>query len=286
MIGKASTGSGKTLAFGIPILEAFLKSGAASAELANAAQTKKRTARLPLALVLSPTRELAKQLSDHLRELAAFVPDFTVVTLTGGLSLQKQHRQLEQGTGADVIVATPGRLWEVVSEGTGWIDKLKQGLRFLVVDEADRLLQEGHYKEVEELLDLLQREEDGSEIEDGEEAEDEDLDTAEFQKKESNKKKKLPALKRQTLVFSATFHQGLQQKLATKGGKKSWAKESAGGDLMDNTESLAYLLKKLDFRETPKFVDANPAGQMASRLREGIIECGAMEKVCCLGLSS
>lgn len=278
VIGKASTGSGKTLAFGIPILETFLKSGAASTELVNADQ-KKRTVRLPMALVLSPTRELAKQLSDHLRELAVCVPDFTVVTLTGGLSLQKQQRQLEQGTGADVIVATPGRLWEVVSEGTGWMEKLKQGLKFLVVDEADRLLQEGHYKEVEELLDLLQRERDESEIDGEEEAENEDLDAAEFQRKKPSKKK-LPTPKRQTLVFSATFHQGLQQKLTAKPGKKSWATESAGGDLMDNTESLAYLLKKLNFREaTPKFVDANPVGQMASRLREGIIECGAMEKV-------
>jgi len=278
VIGKASTGSGKTLAFGIPVLEAFLKSSATSSELANAGRPMKQTTRLPMALVLSPTRELAKQLSDHLRILAAFVPDFTVVTLTGGLSLQKQQRQLTQGTGADVIVATPGRLWEVVSEGTGWIDKLKRGLKFLVVDEADRLLQEGHYKEVEELLNLLQRE-DGSEIEDAEEADVEDLDVAGFQKKKPNKKRKILASKRQTLVFSATFHQGLQQKLAAKGGKKNWAKESAG-DLMDNTESLAYLLKKLDFREeAPVFVDANPAGQMASRLREGIIECGAMEKV-------
>ncbi|KAF8545517.1 P-loop containing nucleoside triphosphate hydrolase protein [Trichophaea hybrida] len=277
LIGKASTGSGKTLAFGIPILEAFLKSSAASAELANAGDSKNRAPKLPLALILSPTRELAHQLSEHLTALAAFVPDLRIVTLTGGLSLQKQQRQLEQGGGADLIIATPGRLWEVVSEGVGWIDKLKRGLKFLVVDEADRLLQEGHYKEVKELLNILQREEDESDVEDEVSSQEEDVDATEFKNK--NKKKKLPTVKRQTLVFSATFHQGLQQKLASKGGKKSWGKFTAGGDLMDQKESLAYLLKKLNFREeSPKFVDANPVGQLAERLREGIIECGAMEK--------
>lgn len=273
LIGKASTGSGKTLAFGIPILEAFLKSSATPLELANSAAPKTRPPKLPLALVLSPTRELAHQLHEHLTALARYVPDLRIVTLTGGLSLQKQQRQMEQGGGPDLIIATPGRLWEVVSEGVGWIGKLRRGLKFLVVDEADRLLQEGHYKEVEELLNLLHRAEDESNAEDDQSsASEEDVDAVEFGN---------TIAERQTLVFSATFHQGLQQKLAS-GGKKAWAKTSAGGDLMDQAESLAYLLKKLNFREeSPKFVDANPEGQLAERLREGIIECGAMEKVGC-----
>lgn len=280
LIGKASTGSGKTLAFGIPILEAFLKSSATSVELTNSAAPKTRPPKLPLALILSPTRELAHQLHEHLAALARYLPDLRIVTLTGGLSLQKQQRQMEQGGGPDLIIATPGRLWEVVSEGVGWIDKLRRGLKFLVVDEADRLLQEGHYKEVEELLNLLHRAEDGSDVEDDQSsASEEDVGAVEFGNKNKKKHRKDPIMKRQTLVFSATFHQGLQQKLASK-GKKAWAKASTGGDLMDQAESLAYLLKKLNFREeSPKFVDANPAGQLAERLREGIIECGAMEKV-------
>lgn len=235
-----------------------------------------------MALILSPTRELAHQLSEHLTALAKYVPNFRIVTLTGGLSLQKQQRQLAQGGGADVIVATPGRLWEVVSEGTGWIDKFKQGLRFLVIDEADRLLQEGHYQEVADLLNLLQREEDESEVEDNgyTGSDGENVDDSEYKNKNRPKKKTPSPVKRQTLVFSATFHQGLQQKLASKGPKKNYTKVANGGDLMDKQESLDYLLKKLSFREEhPKFVDANPAGQLAERLREGIIECGAMEKV-------
>jgi len=77
---------------------------------------------------------------------------------------------------------------------------------------------------------------------------------------------------RQTLVFSATFHRDLQQKLA---GKGRWT----GSDLMDNKQSMEYLLKKLNFREEkPKFIDVNPVQQMAEGLKEGIVECPAMEK--------
>ncbi|KAL7276490.1 ATP-dependent RNA helicase [Rhizina undulata] len=260
LIGKASTGSGKTLAFGIPILEYYLS----QQELRSPSlEEKSEDEKSPIALVLSPTRELAHQLHQHITDLAAFVPEFRVVTLTGGLSLQKQLRQLGEGGGADVVIATPGRLWEVVSEGTGWIQKFRRGLKFLVVDEADRLLQEGHFKEVEEVLNLLGR----SEEEDENDSSDEDSDA----KKKPQKKK----VERQTLVFSATFHKGLQQKLSSKGGKKALR----GGDLMGEKESMAYLLKKLRFRESaPQFIDVNPINQLADRLKEGIIECGAMEK--------
>lgn len=235
--------------------------------------------RLPAALVLSPTRELAYQLHSHLTSLAAFIPEIRIVSVTGGLSIQKQLRQLTENGGADVIVATPGRLWEVISEGQGWIEKLRKGLKFLVVDEADRLLQEGHYKEVIEVLHLLAQctenpdEGESEEDEAGSEIESSDEKSVEFNNK--SKTGEIEKVERQTLVFSATFHKGLQQKLAGKSSKKP-----IGGDLMDEKESMEYLLKKLHFREkSPKFVDVNPTGQLAERLSEGIIECGAMEKV-------
>lgn len=273
LIGKASTGSGKTLAFGIPILESYLASNADNLD-ANG----QRKDRDPMALIFAPTRELAHQLRDHLTALSEFASDFRIVTLTGGLSLQKQLRQLEEKGGADLIIATPGRLWEVVSEGKGWIDRFRTGLKFLVVDEADRLLQEGHFKEVKDLLELMRRAGE-------DEVEDdlgyggpmpEDVQAVELAKKP--KKAKTKPVKRQTLIFSATFHKGLQQKLDAK-GKRAW-NNATGGDLMDTEESMQYLLKKLDFREErPKFIDVNPISQMAAKLREGMIECGAMEKV-------
>ncbi|KAI6904111.1 P-loop containing nucleoside triphosphate hydrolase protein, partial [Hortaea werneckii] len=217
VVGKASTGSGKTLAFGIPILERFLE-----LRYKRAKAGEKKT---PLALLLSPTRELAHQLSKHLNSLCSngLFDGPSVATLTGGLSVQKQQRQLKD---ADIVIGTPGRLWEVMCSGQGTIKAL-QRIHFLVIDEADRLLSEGHFKEVEEILNALDRKEmEGDAIEGARDSPEEDQDASS---------------ERQTLVFSATFDRGLQRKLAGKG--------KPGGDLMSNKESLEYLLSKIHFRE-------------------------------------
>ncbi|KAJ5720382.1 ATP-dependent RNA helicase mak5 [Penicillium malachiteum] len=246
VVGKASTGSGKTLAFGIPILEHYLEKREKQGKSAEKAPSS------PMALILSPTRELAHQLAKHIGDLATNSPDTNVriALLTGGLSIQKQQRQLAN---ADIVIGTPGRVWEILSTGTGLIRKM-QSIQFLVVDEADRLLSEGHFKEAEEILGALDRQVQ-NDFPDEEEEETEDA-----------------SVSRQTLVFSATFHRDLQQKLA---GKSRWT----GGDIMDKKESMEYLLKKLKFREEkPKFVDVNPVQQMAQGLKEGIVECPAMEK--------
>ncbi|KAA8565659.1 hypothetical protein EYC84_009510 [Monilinia fructicola] len=239
VVGKASTGSGKTLAFGIPIVEKWLEVYGEFDE----DELKKRT-RSPTALILSPTRELAHhQLTEHITALCKGMSTSPyVAAVTGGLSVQKQQRQLAK---ADIIIGTPGRLWEVISSSNELSAGLKQ-VRFLVIDEADRLLTDGHFKEAEEILNALDR---THADEDGEEE-----DTVQ---------------PRQTLVFSATFHKGLQQKLAGK-GKQSFKDES---------QSMEYLLKKLNFREEkPKFVDVNPISQMAANLKEGMVECGGEEK--------
>lgn len=254
VIGKAVTGSGKTLAFGIPILEEYLESSIQHPSTAKRAEEDRRDA--PLALILSPTRELAHQLSKHLGALFSNVPSGgpAIATVTGGLSLQKQRRLLAH---ADVVIATPGRLWEVINEGTGFIAWLKR-TRYLVVDEADRLLSEGHFKEFEEVLRVLDQEED-----DGEEAAEQPPNDDD---EDSNDN-------RQTLVFSATFHKGLQHKLS---GRRKYEP----GNLLDNKQSIEYLLQRLNFREeTPKYIDVNPVSQMAERLKEGLVECAALEKV-------
>lgn len=234
VIGKASTGSGKTLAFAIPIVEAWLL---------KKEEGDLEEDRSPIGLIMSPTRELAHQLTNHIKALCDGLPTAPYVcSVTGGLSVYKQQRQLEK---ADVVIGTPGRLWEVLSASKKLLDSFKK-VSFLVVDEADRLLTEGHFKEAEEILQALDRIEM-----------DEDDDEPEL-------------FPRQTLVFSATFNKGLQQKLAGKGKF----------DLMSDTQSMEYLLKKLNFREEkPRFVDVNPVSQMAQGLKEGLVECGAMEKV-------
>ncbi|PQE07618.1 hypothetical protein CJF30_00007382 [Rutstroemia sp. NJR-2017a BBW] len=240
VVGKAATGSGKTLAFGIPIVEKWLE---LYGELDE--DELKKTSRPPIALILSPTRELAHQLTEHITAVCNGLPTSPyVAAVTGGLSVQKQQRQL---TKADIVVGTPGRLWEVISSSNQLSASFRQ-IKFLVIDEADRLLTEGHFKEAEEILNALDRVHD-----------DEDDDAEE--------EAGLPS--RQTLVFSATFHKGLQQKLAGKGKQA----------LMDDSQSMEYLLKKLNFREDkPKFVDVNPISQMAANLKEGMVECGGEEK--------
>ena len=238
VIGKAQTGSGKTLAFGIPVVERWLEM-----------QDEEIERQGPMALVLSPTRELAKQLGDHISALCdglASAPYVCVVT--GGLSIQKQQRQLEK---ADIVIGTPGRLWEVL-DGDMKLQEEFTKIQFLVVDEADRLFKAGQFKEAEHIIGALDRKEP---------EEDDDSDVDENTKKFNE---------RQTLVFSATFDKDLQTKLAGNGRPSS-----TGSDL----EKMAYLMKCLKFHTRPKFIDVNPVSQMADGLREGLVECGAMEKV-------
>ncbi|EFR04867.1 ATP-dependent RNA helicase MAK5 [Nannizzia gypsea CBS 118893] len=250
VIGKAATGSGKTLAFGLPILQYLLDRQ--EQHPSTPSTSSKSHGKTPTALILSPTRELAHQLVKHLKEVTSSAPnvDAYIASITGGLSVHKQQRQLAE---ADVIVGTPGRLWDMVSSTPKILTKLRL-IKFLVVDEADRLLSEGHFKEVGELLSALDKARTSDEdIDDDSEEEDETVE-------------------RQTLVFSATFQKGLQQKLAKRDN-------SFHDNLLDKKESMEYLLKKLRFRdEKPRFIDVNPISQMADNLKEGIIECSAMEK--------
>ncbi|KXX76962.1 ATP-dependent RNA helicase mak-5 [Madurella mycetomatis] len=239
VIGKAATGSGKTLAFGIPIVESWLAKTAAD----NEAGGKKQ----PIALILSPTRELAHQITDHLKQLCSGLTTSPYIcSVTGGLAVQKQQRQLEK---ADIVIGTPGRLWEVMSTSNSVLTAVRD-IDFLVVDEADRLLKDGHFKEAEEIIKALDR-------------------TVQEEENDDSSEDEKPRRHRQTLVFSATFNKALQQKLAGK----------ARYNLMGEAESLEYLLRKLNFREArPKFIDTNPVSQMAENLKEGLIHCGDLEK--------
>ncbi|KAK3701763.1 ATP-dependent RNA helicase [Vermiconidia calcicola] len=285
VIGKASTGSGKTLAFGIPILETFLENRGTTRSSASGIKS-------PLALILSPTRELAHQLDKHLTALCSngTFEAPSIATLTGGLSVQKQQRLLKN---ADIVIGTPGRLWEVISEGQGIMSAL-QGIQFLVVDEADRLLSEGHFKEVEEILNALDRKEEtnddggNSEVANNsrsanrtplgrrEKTNDDGGDNKpannNSHRSDRNLDNDAEGQTRQTLVFSATFDKLLQHKLATKSKPAS--------TLPSDAASLEHLLSKLNFRssEKPKFIDVNPLKALATGLKEGLIECGGTEK--------
>src|SRR5437899_2042192 len=119
VIGSAQTGTGKTAAFALPILS---KLGQHSPQ--------------PRVLVLEPTRELAAQVETAFRDFARFT-DLRVAVVFGGVGYGRQKDALRDGV--DVLVATPGRLLDLLQQGSCRLD----AIRFLVLDEADRLLDMG-----------------------------------------------------------------------------------------------------------------------------------------------
>ncbi|WP_030620893.1 DEAD/DEAH box helicase [Streptomyces sclerotialus] len=132
VLGRGRTGSGKTLAFGLPLL----------------ARTAGRRAepRQPLALVLVPTRELAQQVTIALAPYARSV-ELRLTTVIGGVSIGKQSGALR--TGAEVVVATPGRLKDLVDRGDCRLDQVG----ITVLDEADQMTDMGFLPQVTALLD-------------------------------------------------------------------------------------------------------------------------------------
>jgi ATP-independent RNA helicase DbpA len=155
LIAQASTGSGKTAAFGIPLVEKL-----------DAAQFDAQ------ALVLCPTRELADQVTQEIRRLARAVGNIKVVTLCGGVALRGQTQSLEHG--AHVVVGTPGRIMDHLERGSLSL----QGLKMLVLDEADRMLDMGFFDDIAKVARQCPRD-------------------------------------RQTLLFSATYPEGIA-KLASQ----------------------------------------------------------------------
>lgn len=139
-----------------------------------------------LGLVLTPTRELAVQVKHHIDAVAKFTGIRTAI-IVGGMAQQKQTRMLKRRP--EIIIATPGRLWEMIKERHPHLLNLRQ-LRCLVIDEADRMIEKGHFAELENLLEML--------------------NTVQFNPK------------RQTFVFSATLTMAhsLPTRVLQKKGKK------------------------------------------------------------------
>ena len=138
MIGQARTGTGKTLAFGIPLLQRIVVPGDR-----DYAQLSKPGA--PQALVVTPTRELASQVSSDLAT-ASNRGRARVLTVYGGVGYEDQLGTLRHG--ADVVVGTPGRLLDLVDRGALDLGHIK----VLVLDEADKMLDLGFLPDVERIL--------------------------------------------------------------------------------------------------------------------------------------
>ena len=132
VIAKAPTGTGKTFAFGIPMVEHIDPESSAVQ-----------------ALVLAPTRELAIQIQDELRDLCAFKEGVRVVCLYGGQPIEKQITQLKKSP--QIVVATPGRLMDHMKRHTVRLDQVQT----VVLDEADRMLDMGFVRDVTHILDKM-----------------------------------------------------------------------------------------------------------------------------------
>ena len=142
-IGRAQTGTGKTAAFLISIIN----------DLLNNPVSEPRFRGEPRALILAPTRELAIQIESDAKELVKFT-NLNVMTLVGGVDFDKQRKQLNQNF-IDIIVATPGRLIDFTEQKEIWLDQIE----FLVIDEADRLLDMGFIPSVKRIVRFSPRKE-------------------------------------------------------------------------------------------------------------------------------
>lgn len=151
LVGRSQTGSGKTAAFALPILQKIRKAD-----------------KTPQALILAPTRELCEQILQEIRKFSKGLKNIQAMALVGGQSSAAQIKALELGT--QIIVGTPGRTLEFLKSRAFDPSDLKT----LVLDEADRMLDEGFTEEVSQIIELL------------------------------------PS-KRQTIFFSATFPESIEQ---------------------------------------------------------------------------
>lgn len=281
ILGAAETGSGKTLAFGLPILTGILKlkelssnnqgdldaldetssdsgdeneiingeesvdagAGIGCVKVVKNIQLNAPTQKKPLyALILTPTRELAIQVKNHL-VVAAKYTGIKIAVVVGGMAVVKQERVLNKGP--EIVVATPGRLWELVQEGNAHLSQIDD-VRFLAIDETDRMIERGHFRELHDILERLNADE--------------------------HKRKQ-----RQNFVFSATLtlvHE-LPRHLAVKKKIKSRFRKKIAK--MTPLQKLQQIIEMLGISD-PKVVDVTQKSGTAETLTECRITCAIDEK--------
>jgi superfamily II DNA/RNA helicase len=197
ILANAQTGTGKTAAFALPILQQM------------ADKPRETVPGQPRTLILTPTRELAEQLSATITRYAQFLP-LKINALYGGVKMSGQEKKLKAGI--DIVIATPGRLLEHLTQGNINLS----GVEFVVLDEADRMLDMGFITDVQTLLQQAPK-------------------------------------KRQTLLFSATMTQPIKQlaaKLLHRHEVVSVAKQNA---IADTIEHVVYPVEER--RKAELFVD-------------------------------
>ncbi|XP_055904795.1 ATP-dependent RNA helicase bel [Eupeodes corollae] len=169
LMACAQTGSGKTAAFLVPILNQMYEHGVSDPPPSNRMSNRRK--QYPLGLVLAPTRELATQIFEEAKKFS-YRSKMRPAVLYGGNNTVEQMRELDRG--CHLIVATPGRLEDMITRGKVCLDNI----RFLVLDEADRMLDMGFEPQIRRIVE----------------------------------RSNMPATgERQTLMFSATFPKAIQE---------------------------------------------------------------------------
>eukprot|EP00106_Octopus_bimaculoides_P007601 XP_014775043.1 PREDICTED: ATP-dependent RNA helicase DDX24-like [Octopus bimaculoides] len=189
------------------------------------------------ALILTPTRELAVQVKNHLVAVAKYTK-IKVVAIIGGMSEQRQERILKKQP--HIIVATPGRLWELYEKRNPYILTVKN-IQYLVIDEADRMVEKGHFEELQKLLSMLRH----------------------FSK--------MTQKRRQTFLFSATLtlaHIGPQRKLSRK----------FQANLLTTEGKIRMMMYKMGLKKGAKMVDLTEKTRTAEKLSEAKVLCEREKK--------
>ncbi len=193
LLANAQTGTGKTAAFAIPILQQMLD------------RAKPTVPQNPRTLILTPTRELAEQLAQTIQGYAQFT-SLSILAMYGGVKLSGQQKKLQAGV--DILVSTPGRLIEHLTQCNVHLSQVE----FVVLDEADRMLDMGFVADVNTIL------------------------------------QKIPDT-RQTLMFSATMNQqvsNLAKKLLNKHEVVSAARQNATADTVEHVVYEVEERRKVD----------------------------------------
>ncbi|XP_030559627.1 ATP-dependent RNA helicase DDX24 [Drosophila novamexicana] len=211
----------------------------ASDEESDAEEHNQGMGRPLYAVVLTPTRELAVQVKNHLVAAAKYT-GIRVAAIFGGLSVAKQERVLRQCP--EIVVATPGRLWELYAQGNQHLNKI-ENVNFLCIDETDRMVEKGHFEELRSLLKVLNADGDRQKL-------------------------------RQNFVFSATLT--LVHDLPEHMQKRNLAKRPK---FVKQTvdQKIESLIEELGISQ-PKIVDITSSQQTAQTLTESRLLCAIDEK--------
>lgn len=186
------------------------------------------------ALIVTPTRELAVQVKSHLASVLVHT-DIKIAVVIGGVASEKQQRILNRGP--EIVVGTPGRLWELIEQGNKHLSQI-ENIKYLAIDETDRMVEQGHFEELRKLLEVINTDENAK-------------------------------AKRQNFVFSATLT------LVHKAPRRVNMKKKTP---MTSEIKVKQLAKMIGLKAKPKIVDVTRKFGTAESLTESRINCDKDEK--------